>query len=234
MPQLIAAFLRHSDYFQLQDAPSALQPFSLTTRGKQQAQEAAHTIQTICHDNGWTLYPVIDSSNLLRAWQTADIIKQQWLEDTSVNITVDSFTSLCERSVGALANLTTAQIEQVLQQDPRYETPPQNWKSNSHYCLPFQGAESLMQSGQRVADHIIERLKMLQSDINTDTVKLFVGHGASFRHAACLLNILSLEQIAQLSMYHAQPLFFEYHSDQTLEHIGGDWKIRGLKENFTD
>lgn len=234
MPQLIAAFLRHGDYFQLDNVPSALQPFSLTPEGEQQARQAANVIQTLCKKNQWQVYPDIDSSTLLRAWQTADLLKAQLQIDASIKSHIESFDALCERSVGSVANLTTLQIESILEQDPRFEPPPSNWKSDSHYSLPFQGAESLLQSGQRVADHIISRLKMIQSDLDKTTVKIFVGHGASFRHAAYHLGILTFEQIAQLSMYHAQPLFFEYQLDQTLKHIEGEWKIRGKKENFID
>lgn len=41
MPRLIAALIRHAEYQQLPDTPSAHQPFALTTTGEQQERAAA-------------------------------------------------------------------------------------------------------------------------------------------------------------------------------------------------
>ena len=38
-----------------------------------------------------------------------------------------------------------------------------------------------MQAGERVARHLDHRMAELQQQVETDTVKLFVGHGAAFR-----------------------------------------------------
>ena len=40
MPRLVAALLRHAEYRQLPDTPSAHQPFPLTDKGRQQAKQA--------------------------------------------------------------------------------------------------------------------------------------------------------------------------------------------------
>ena len=66
----------------------------------------------------------------------------------------------------------------------------------------------------------------LRDEASVDTVKLFVGHGAAFRHAAYKLGILQFEQLAQFSMFHARPVLIEYLDDDSWRHIGGDWKIR--------
>jgi len=74
----------------------------------------------------------------------------------------------------------------------------------------------------------------LSKEINNDTIKLFVGHGAAFRHAAFHLDILEFEQIAKLSMYHGQPIYIELLKNNQWVHIMGDWKIRGKTTQYTD
>ncbi len=234
MSRLIAAFIRHGEYHQLTNTPSALQPFALTEKGKQQAQRAAELLVNQSRQAEWKIYPVIDCSSLLRAWQTAHEIKTIFEQENVHCCVIESFADLCERSVGSVANLNIDQIEAILNNDPRFATAPEHWKSNSHYCLPFPGAESLMDAGLRVAQHLTNRLINLKRQIETDTLMVFVGHGASFRHAAYHLGILKFDQIAQLSMYHAQPIYLELQADTSLKHIAGKWKIRKPQEHFTD
>ena len=179
MPRLIVALIRHGDYQQRPDTPSAHQPFPLSPLGEQQARQAGVEIAEFAADLGLTLCPSLDCSSLLRAWQTAHILADSLPGNT--DYTLHSTMALAERSVGIAANLTTADIESLLAQDPRCDTPPENWKSNSHYCLPLPGAESLMTAGQRVAQHLRQRTA---EPVATDTLKVFVGHGAALRHAA--------------------------------------------------
>ena len=49
MARLIVALIRHGDYAQLPDTPSAHQPFGLTEKGCKQAQEAAVEIEKLLH-----------------------------------------------------------------------------------------------------------------------------------------------------------------------------------------
>ena len=67
-----------------------------------------------------------------------------------------------------------------------------------------------------------------------DRVKLFVGHGAAFRHAAHHLGVLAFEQLRQLSMFHCQPVLIEYTPGGQWRHLGGDWKVRDAHSEFTD
>ena len=55
-----------------------------------------------------------------------------------------------------------------------------------------------MMAGQRVAEHIS---MSMQDCINAecDTLKVFVGHGAAFRHAAHILDVLNFDDIAKFS-----------------------------------
>ena len=230
MSRLIAALVRHGDYHQLPGAPSAHQPFALNEQGEVQARDAGAALADILQREGWTLHPVIDSSRMLRAWQTATGIAEQLGRPD-----IQCFDALAERGVGCAANLTVQQIEQVLAEDPRYPVPPPGWKADSHYRLPLQGAESLMQAGERVAGHLRDSMAWLRDDVPpSGTLKIYVGHGAAFRHAAHHLGVLAFEQIAKLSMYHGVPVLLESLPDGSWRQIGGQWKQRAPKEDFID
>lgn len=232
MARRIAALIRHADYQQLPDTPSALQPFALTEQGVAQAKQAAADIRHYLQQQVWQLAPSIQTSSSLRAWQTAEIIKEQW-QDWLPTLQLHSVDTLSERSVGAVANLTTKQIEKIINDDPRFTSLPPNWKSDTHFTLPFIGAESLLDAGQRVAKQLVGTMSQLTAT-HHDQVQLFVGHGASFRHAAYVLGVIDLAQIATLSMHHAKPIFIEYFNDGTWQHIAGDWKVRAKQSDYTD
>lgn len=241
MARIIAALIRHGDYHQLEDTPSAWQPFPLNKAGKAHARAAAESLRDILIKQQWLLHPEFDSSQLLRAWQTAHIISNLFMDKNFAHnihhntpININCFDALAERSVGSAANLSIKQIENIIENDPRFKPLPKNWKSNSDFCLPLQGAESLMDSGKRVAAHIEKKMFELQESVGQPTLKVFAGHGAAFRHAAYQLGILQFEQIAQLSMYHGQPVFIELLEDGSWTHIAGEWKVRGKKTHYRD
>lgn len=231
MGRRIAAIIRHGDYHQMPGAPSAHQPYPLNASGEQHAAEAADIIKEVQQQNGWSIVPEIDCSQMLRAWQTADIIAKNL--SAKADFQLKSFDKLAERCVGSAANLTTVQIEKIIHDDPRYEELPANWKSNSEYCLPLQGAESLLDAGKRVARHLTQRLSELPAS-GTDLFKLFVGHGAAFRHAAFHLGVMEYDDIARLSMFHGRPIFLELQQDGGWSHFAGEWKIRAKNSEFRD
>lgn len=233
MARLIAALVRHGEYHQLPDTPSAHQPYPLNAEGRQQALAAADALGTVISDNGWVLDPVIDSSQMLRAWETAGIFTSRLASVTGNDIGIESYDALAERSVGCAANLTISQIETILRDDPRVTEPPADWKADSKYRLPLQGAESLMQAGRRVADQL-ERAMTALPQGGRDRLKIFIGHGAAFRHAACHMGVLEFDQLRQLSMYHCQPVLIEYLPEGQWRHVGGDWKVRESYSEFTD
>ena len=226
MSRLIAALIRHADYQQLADTPSAHQPFPLTRAGKTETIAATQSLKDFLQSGHYSLSPEIDCSHMLRAWQTAEIIAATMTDQFTGPPLLKSFDALAERGVGSVANLTVSQIEHIISEDPRFDELPSGWKSDSHYRLPFQGAESLLEAGERVATHLQHRMQALRESVTGDTMKLFVGHGAAFRHAAFHLGVLSLEQVSQLSMHHARPVLFEYRHDGNWLHVGGDWKVR--------
>jgi len=233
MSRRIAAIIRHGDYHQLAGAPSAHQPFPLNSAGENHARKAANLIDEAVQRHAWHLSPEIDCSNMLRGWQTARIIADSLNTGSAEAFRLESFDELAERSVGCAANLTADQIQQIIHDDPRYPELPENWKSNSEYCLPLQGAESLLQAGERVAAHLVKRMSVLPAD-GTDVLKLFVGHGAAFRHAAYHLGVLEYEEIARMSMYHGQPVFLEYLDNDSWQHVEGEWKIREIDSSYND
>ncbi len=234
MPRLIAALVRHGQYRQLPDTPSAHQPFPLVAEGKAQALAGAQELRGLLEEHKVALHPQVDSSQLLRAWQTAQLMVEHLRSHLGTEVEVNSFDALAERCVGSAANLSIAQIEAVLREDTRYPELPENWKADSHFCLPLQGAESLMQSGARVAGHLRAQMAALEANTTGDTLKLFVGHGAAFRHAAYHLGALDFDEIRKLSMYHARPVLLEYQTDGSWKHIGGEWKVRKQYNEFTD
>ncbi len=234
MARTIAALIRHGAYHQMRETPSAHQPFPLDEEGEAQAHAAVARLGHDMATNDWALHPVIDSSRLLRAWQTARILADGLAPRLREPPVVESFDELAERGVGSAANLTTHQIEEILERDPRFEPPPPGWKSSSRYRLPLQGAESLLDAGARVAGHLLTRLRALAGSAARDTVQLFVGHGAAFRHAAHHLGVLRLEEIARLSMYHAEPVYLEYYSGDEWRHVAGEWKVRATAEAALD
>lgn len=226
MPKSIALLLRHGDYHQLANAPSALQPFPLTEKGIHQAESAVAKIKNYLNELDCELDPNIHCSQLLRAWQTASILQQGLATDKEKPLAVASFSELAERSVGALANLTKQQIEAIFEQDPRLSSLPSNWKTDSFFRLPFTGAESLIEAGERVARHLVQTMEASLQHATNNRVTIFVGHGASIRHAAYHLGVLTFEQIAQLSMYHAEPVLLEYLPSGQWRHVAGEWKVR--------
>ena len=233
MARLIAALVRHGEYHQLPDTPSAHQPYPLNAEGRQQALAAADEFGTVISDNGWVLDPVIDSSQMLRAWETAGIFASRLAGVTGNDIGIESYDALAERSVGCAANLSITQIGTILRDDPRVTEPPADWKADSYYRLPLQGAESLMEAGRRVAAHLEQAMAAFPRG-GRDRLKMFVGHGAAFRHAAHHMGVLEPEQIRQLSMYHCQPVLIEYLPEGQWRHVGGDWKVRESYSEFTD
>ncbi|MBM6549813.1 histidine phosphatase family protein [Marinomonas ostreistagni] len=221
----IAALIRHGAYQQLADTPSALQPFPLTEEGAQEVRQQAQQFGAWLQVQGYQLDPVIHASTLLRAWQTADIYAQELADYFAETPRIRTYSDLCERSVGAVANLPLAEIERLLALDPRFEVPPAGWKSDSDYCLPFDGAESLMQAGARVAKHI-SAWRDATHDCNAKTIKLFVGHGASIRHAAFHMNVIKLCDIKKLSMYYGHPVVLDFADESVFAPLFGDWKQR--------
>jgi broad specificity phosphatase PhoE len=233
MVRRVLAWIRHGEYAQPPGVPSAHLPHGLTLRGQEQARVAARAVCQFAQQHRLTIDPVIDSSRLRRAWETADTMAHELEQLVGParpveEFRVEEFDALAERGLGAAANLTIEEIEAVLAADPRFELPAPGWKRDPSYVLPLPGAESLEQAGRRVAGHVLARLRALPS---AEWLKVFVGHGGAFRHAARHLGVLSSEDVQRLSMQHGAPIYLEqgldYSTGDRLVHTGGAWGQRG-------
>lgn len=226
------ALIRHAEYHQRPDTPSALQPYPLTEKGIAQAQACGEEVARVLADTGWTLDPVAHCSLQLRAWQTAQTVAQV-LAAKGQAMQINETPDLCERALGSAANLTLREIEEILRNDPRFDAPPPGWKADRDYRLPLQGAESLRMAGARVAAWLCRAVAQ-DTAATTPTLTLVFGHGAAFRHAAHDLGVLGLDEIARVSMYHARPLLLCYKGDGTWLHYSGAWKPRARQETALD
>ena len=224
MPRQVAALVRHGVYDQPRGVPSAHLPHPLTDEGQVLARAAGDELQAMAAEARLSIDPVVDASQLLRAWQTARGLATRLEELGAGPFTVTEHVALAERSVGSVANLTLDEIDRVVERDPRLEVLPRGWKSVSTFRAPFPGAESLLEAGARVAAHVDARMAVL--DASDDRMVVFVGHGGAFRHAAVHLGVLRLDEVAGLSMFHCRPVLLERHEDGSWSHFLGEWKIR--------
>jgi 2,3-bisphosphoglycerate-dependent phosphoglycerate mutase len=230
--RIVAAMVRHGDYHQPEQVPSALLPHPLTERGVQQSRALGPRLHDQARGLGLMLDPIIDCSNLLRAAQTAALAASVLGHiEKDLEFRTAEFADLAERSVGAAANLTVEAISEALRVDPRHGQPPSNWKSHPRFRLPVPGAESLMMAGARVAAHIERRAHELRSAGGHDVLKVFVGHGGSLRHAAVCMGALALEDVPKLSMHHGDFVLLEHMPDThggpgRWQKVGGQWKVR--------
>ncbi|WP_121061474.1 histidine phosphatase family protein [Chachezhania antarctica] len=216
-----AAFIRHGAYRQRDGAPSAWQLYPLTEAGQGDAARGADEIVDLLAELGTRLNPVLHCSPLLRAWQTAEIMAERLAAAGHMVTGLHETVALTERSVGAAANLTGAEIEAILAEDPRHDVPAPGWKAESTYRLPFPGAESLLGAGARVATHV-------EATAEPDWLTLYIGHGAAFRHAAHVMGALSLDQVRTLSMFHGRPVVLGRESPNRWRKIAGKWKERNI------
>jgi 2,3-bisphosphoglycerate-dependent phosphoglycerate mutase len=224
--RFVVALVRHGDYEQPDRVPSASLPHPLTAKGREQARALATTLLAEARTHGLTLAPTIDCSTLLRAWETATLVAAELTERNGVAIDIEQFEALCERSVGAAANLTIEQISDAVANDPRLPPLPPDWKSHPHHRLPFVGAESLMQAGARVAAHLQHRAHAHAVHSNCDRLLVVISHGGALRHAALSLGALEAERVSALSLHHCGHVLLEQYGDGKWTQIGGEWKVR--------
>jgi len=199
----------------------------LTARGREQARAAAHGVWAFARERSLELHSSVDCSSLRRAWETADLIRQELVRLGGPALLLEEQPALAERCLGAAANMTVDEIEATLAADPRYEVPARGWKRDPSYRLPLLGAESLDEAGARVARHVLERMRSLAG---RRCLKLFIGHGGAFRHAARVLGVLGADAVRGSTMQHAAPLYFEHLAQpdarERIVHLAGEWLLR--------
>jgi broad specificity phosphatase PhoE len=223
---LFAALIRHANYEQPPGVPSAHLLHPLTGDGERQARDLAGQLLELASEHGSGLADVVDTSPLLRAWQTAQIVATTLSSLGQPSLRLSQCSALCERSLGAAANLTIEQVRAQLERDPRCTSLPADWKTATDYALPVPGAESLRAAGFRVAQHLQASMRQLADTTRAPTLKLFVGHGAAFRYGAYALGVLPLTEVPRLSMHHCRPVVLRYTPDGAFEHVSGHWKTR--------
>lgn len=226
-PRLVVALIRHGHYEQPAGMPSAHLPHPLTERGREQVASGADKLATMIATHGWAVHPQIHCSTLLRAWETAWLLREHLAAaGVADDMMLVETAALAERGVGAAANLTMDEIAEVVARDPRYGALPEGWKSNSFFRLPFIGAESLLDAGRRAADYIERVAAEVAGRLERDTVLLVVGHGGAHRHTAVHLGALALGWVRGLSMYHADPVCIARLAPGRYERVAGQWKVR--------
>lgn len=219
------AFIRHGAYHQPAEVPSALLPHPLTKEGINHAKEGALELLRCLQSANLEIFETLYCSTSLRAYQTAEILLSELENKTKKKFTLQQSEDLCERSVGAMANLTISEIEKIMEKDSRYEVPQKGWKSRPEFKLPYKGAESLIEAGVRVGSFVKDRI----SSLKTRKLIIFVGHGAAFRFAAYHLGHWDIKTASAHSMYHGRPVLLKYEN-QKLVHNLGEWKKRKSTE----
>jgi len=246
----VAILVRHGQYAQPEGMPSAHLLYGLTDEGRAQARQGAQQIAEMARTHGWQLDEIIDTSSLLRAWETAKIIADTLVEmDVLQRGALAEFDELAERGVGAAANLTVDEIEAIIARDPRRPPLPEGWKRTPSFRLPVIGAESQLEAGRRTARILDEQLERLAGGDDEDSAdaasdepssgddeatiaRIFVGHGGAFRLAAYHLGVLELDDVDALSMYHCVPVALERPEDGVVpwRQVAGEWKVRSPME----
>jgi 2,3-bisphosphoglycerate-dependent phosphoglycerate mutase len=231
--RIVVALVRHGDYHQPQDVPSAMLPHPLTDKGIEQSRALGQRLHDQAGELGLMLDPILDCSTLLRSAQTAALAASvlNRLESRGLEFRTVEFADLAERSVGAAANLSVDAIAEIIRRDPRHPALPANWKSHPRFRLPVPGAESLLMAGARVAAHVEWRVHELRAAGEHDVLKLFVSHGGALRHAAVCMGALALDEVPKLTMHHGDFVLLEHMPDGQAgpgrwQQIGGQWKVR--------
>lgn len=229
----VAALVRHGHFDRPDETASAHQLLPLSAAGRKQARDAVAAILRHCDTLGLELDSRIESSQLLRAWETARLMAEELETRTGKRFEVVERTDLAERGTGSCANLRFDRIKEILAQDPRLEPLPEGWRRLPEYRLPVLGAESLMDAGGRVAGRIQDSLREIPAEDSRDLLRLFVAHGGCLRHACVHLGTLDLAEVESRTMDHAQCVLIELGEDGWFN-VAGEWKKRLLTTEPTD
>jgi 2,3-bisphosphoglycerate-dependent phosphoglycerate mutase len=220
----VAAFVRHGHFDRPEATASAHSLYPLSAQGRVQAKQAVGPILELCADLGLEVDSRIEASQLLRAWETANLVAESLAERTGREFHVIQRDELIERGLGSATNLTFDRIEALLRSDPRQAQLPQGWRRMPEFRLPVQGAESLMQAGARVAARVAASLDAIPEDDPRDLARLFVAHSGCLRHAAVALGALDVRVVPGLSMDFAQTVMIEKLPSGDWVHVGGQFR----------
>ncbi len=222
----VAAFVRHGHFDRPDGVASAHSLFPLSATGRDQARNAVDPILECCEELGLEIDPRIEASQLLRSWETANLIAEALAARTGQRFHVIARDELVERGLGSCANLTFDRIAEMLAADPRLAPLPEGWRRMPEFRLPVQGAESLMQAGARTAARVATSLDSIPAEDDRDLMRLFVAHSGCLRHATVQLGALDVRVVAGLSMDFAQSVFVEKVPNGDWVHVAGQFKKR--------
>lgn len=219
----VAGLVRHGHFPRPENVASAHLPLPLSELGREQASRAAAGILETCERLGLTLDRRIESSRLLRAHQTAQVLSESFSKRTGRPFEVEDRDELLERGMGSCANMRLDEIESMLALDPRLEPLPPGWRRRPDFRLPVPGAESLLEAGARTARRIEASLDAIDDDA-PDRLRLFVAHSGCLRHAAVALGALGEDEVPGKSMEFVQMVCLERLADGRWVRVAGDWK----------
>jgi 2,3-bisphosphoglycerate-dependent phosphoglycerate mutase len=220
----VAGLVRHGHFDRPENTASAHRLLPLSDLGRDQARNAADPILSFCVEHALELDPIIEASQLLRAWQTAEVLRATLSERTGRPFRVEERDEIIERGLGSCANLRFDEIEAVLASDPRLGPLPDGWRRIPEFRLPVQGAESLMQAGARTAMRIATSIESIPDEDPRDLLRLFVAHSGCLRHAAVSLGALEMRAVSGLSMDFGQTVLIEKMPDGSWVQVAGQWK----------
>ncbi|MCP4908604.1 MAG: histidine phosphatase family protein [bacterium] len=224
----VVAFVRHGHFDRPEGTASAHSLFPLSAEGRGQAERAAGPILEMCQDLELEIDSRIEASQLLRAWETANIVagslSERLAEEKHQRFHVIQRDELIERGLGSAANLTFERIHEMLASDPRLGPLPDGWRRMPEFRLPVQGAESLMQAGARVAARVATSIDSIPGEDPRDVVRLFVAHSGCLRHAAVVLGAVDVRAVPELSMDFTQAVMIEKLPSGDWIHIGGQFR----------
>lgn len=222
----VAALIRHGHFDRPDDVASAHSLSPLSATGRNQARSAAIPILECCEELGLEIDLRIEASQLLRAWETANLIAEALAERTGRRLHVVARNELIERGLGSCANMTFEAIRERLGEDPRLVPLPEGWRRMPEFRLPVQGAESLMQAGARAAARVATSLDLIPAEDSRDVMRLFVGHSGCLRHATVQLGALDVRVVAGLSMDFCQSVFVEKLPNGDWVQLAGQFRKR--------
>ncbi len=221
----LAALVRHGHFPRPEGVASAHLPLPLSPEGRGHARDAGLQIARVANEQGIRLDETIESSQLLRAHETATVIAETLTRETDGAFEVVDRDDMLERGLGSCANLRFDEIEALLAVDERLDPLPEDWRRIPDFRLPVPGAESQMEAGRRTAARIDGSLAAMPEGPE-DRMRIFVAHGGCLRHAAVVKGALPIERVTQVTMDYGQVVAMERLPDGTWRRAIGEWKER--------
>ena len=220
----VSVLVRHGHFDRPEDTASAHSLLPLSETGHAQAEAAARVIAGRCAEHGLAIDKRIEASQLLRAWQTANVLSEQLTQYTDTKHHVIQRDELIERGLGSAANLTFTRIGELVAADSRLGPLPEGWRRTPEFRLPFPGAESLMDAGKRVAGRIETSMDSISDEDPSDIARLFVAHSGCLRHASVVLGALDVRLVSGLSMDFVQAILLEKLPDGSWVQLAGEFQ----------